>query len=282
MSMEKIVSSAQFAARLRDFRKKWGTIRTNCLMLPAEIQELAQMGKLSARDCGDVLCFFVREASCSRLFYYMKPDAALPDVSEWEKPVIMDCVYRGDEQAALEKMDMLRWSERGFEPFKRNLRMECTREEFTPPEDQEEKSRQFPVVPLTEDDFEEVHELWSGDQHLYGATFYTREEFAAACGQRKILGVRLEDGSVGAVFKANPRGKLSFMEHLVVRKGLRGMGMGRTAACSGIGYQFTGHGADKINFWVDEENTYAISLYRRWGCRYDGTVCREFKLGSIK
>ncbi len=280
--MEKITSSAQFADMVREFQKRQAEVKTNCLMLPAEIRELAQAGKLSVQEYEDALCFFIREASCTRLFYYMKPDAALPDMAEWDRPVLLDCVFRGDETAAVEKMGLDRWCAHGFTYFKRNLRMECTKEEFTPPADQEEKNREFPVEPLQERDFDEVIRLWSGDQHLYGATFYTREEFAQACAQGKILGVRLEDGSVGAVFKANPRGRVSFMEHLVVRKGLRGMGMGRTAACAGIGYQFTGNGADKINFWVDEENEYAISLYKRWGCRYDGTVCTEFKLGDIK
>lgn len=278
--MEEIASAAQFGGMVKEFKKKWGRVQTNCCMLPAEVQELAARRKLFVEAQDEVLCFFVRETDCSRLYYYMKEDAALPGTEGWDRPVVIDCVFRGQEDAALEKCGAERWRARGFAPYKRNRRMECTRERFLPPADEEEMRRAFPVVRLAPEDYEGVSRLWRGSLDCRSVPFWDQEEFAGACGRGEILGIRLADGAVGTVITVIPRGKTSFMEHLVVSRELRGRGMGRTAFCGASMQLFETYGAEKINFWVEETNAHAIAIYERMGYVYDGTVSRQFLLGD--
>lgn len=277
--MERVESAAQFGKLVSEFRKKWKTVQSNCCLLPGDAKLLTARGKLYVRSYDEVLCFFIKEADCSRLYYYMKTDASLPDTEDWEKPVIFDCIYRGDEEEALQICGAYRWCEKGFAAYKRNRRMEFTSENFLPPADEKEKSKQYPVVALNPEDYEDVLALWKSSLDLYSAPFVDQEEFAAACGRNEMLGIRLSNGKVGAMIVAQFRGRISFMEHLVVSKELRGLGMGRTAFCGGANYLLH-HGAKKINGWVDEENSHAIHMYLRMGCEYDGAISRQFKLNE--
>lgn len=278
--MKAVASSAQFAELVKEFKKRWQKVQTNCTMLPSEVQELAARKKLYVQPDDETLCFFVQESDCSRLYYYMKEEAVLPDASGWALPVVIDCVFRGDEEAALQKCGAAHWQTLGFAPYKRNRRMECRKEMFRPPADEIEKNRRFPVAPLVPKDYPDAATLWRTSLDYRSATFWNEAEFAEACARGELLGIRLADGRVGTVIVVMPRGKTSFMEHLVVSPELRGLGMGRTAFCGGSTYLFEKHGAQKINFWVDETNTRAIALYERMGYVFDGTVSRQFLLGD--
>ncbi len=278
MAKELVTGAAQFARLVKEWKKRNGKAQTNCTLLPSEVEQLAARGKLSVREDG-ALCFFVGESDCTRLYYYQAAEGELPDVSDWPRPVVIDCVFRGDEAAARKKCGVDKWVACGFAPHQRNRRMECAKADFVPPADAAEKNSQFPVVPLLPEDYSEAARLWRGSLDYRSATFFGEEEFARACRKGELLGIRLEAGRLAAVIVTLPRGKTSFMEHLVVDPALRGRGMGRTAFCGGSAYLFEKHGAEKINFWVDETNTHAIKLYERMGYTFDGTVSVQYLLG---
>ncbi|WP_417091875.1 GNAT family N-acetyltransferase [Marvinbryantia sp.] len=278
--MEKVASAALFGERVKAFKKKNRPVVTNCFFVPAEVEDMIRREKLYVEEAEEALCIQVREAYYSRLYYYMKEGAQLPALSGWMRPVILDTVFRGDEEAALAKCKVSRWCAHGFAEYKRYRRMECAKENFLPPADQRAKLAEYPIVPLKPQDYPEVAALWKSSLDIYSTLLPQEAEFAEYCEEQQVIGVRLPDGTAGAVIMVIPKGKTGFMQHLVVSTKLRGLGMGRTLFCGATEYLLTKGGADKVNFWVDEENIHAIAIYQKMGYIYDGVISRQFLLGE--
>lgn len=192
--------------------------------------------------------------------------------------MILDTVFRGDETAALEKCGVSCWCAHGFVPYKRYRRMECQGEHFLPPEDQQSKLAEYPIVQMKAKDYPAVAALWESSLDIYSTLLPGAEEFAQYCEKQQVIGVRMPDGTAGAVIMVIPKGKTGFMQHLVVSPRLRGLGMGRTLFCGATEYLLTEGGAEKVNFWVDEENIHAIAIYQKMGYIYDGIISRQFLL----
>ena len=276
--MEKMTSAELFGGRVREFKKKKRPVVTNCFFVPSEVEDMVRQEKLYVEETEGALCIQVRETYYSRLYYYMRADAELPALSDWKQPVILDTVFRGDETAALEKCGVSRWCAHGFAPYKRYRRMECAKEDFCPPADQTEKLAAYPIVPLAPEDYPAVAALWESSLDIYSTLLPGAAEFAGYCEKKQVIGMRLPDGTAGAVIMALPKGKTGFMQHLVVSSGFRGLGMGRTLFCGATEYLLTEGGASKVNFWVDEENKHAIAIYQKMGYIYDGIISRQFLL----
>lgn len=276
--MEKITSAALFGERVKAFKKKNRPVVTNCFFVPAEVEDMVCRGKLYAEENEEAFCIQVREAYYSRLYYYIKEGAQLPALSGWKQPVILDTVFRGDEETALAKCGVPHWCANGFAAYKRYRRMECAKERFRAPSDQQTKLAEYPIVQLKREDYPAVAALWESSLDIYSTLLPGAEEFAEYCEKHQVIGMRLPDGTAGAVIMVLPRGRIGFMQHLVVSPRLRGLGMGRTLFCGATEYLLTEGGAEKVNFWVDEENVHAIAIYQKMGYLYDGIISRQFLL----
>ncbi len=273
-------SAAQFAGRVKQFKKKWPKVQSNCFFVPSEIADMTERGKLYLQEYDEALVILVKEHYYARVYYYMREKAQLPILEKTECPVILDTVFRGEEEKALEKCGISVWLENGFMPYKRYRRMECLKESFCAPEDQQEKLNEYPIVPLTAGDYSQVAELWESSLDIYSTLLPGQAEYTEYCDKGQVIGVRLKDGSAGAVIMVIPKGRTGFMQHLVVSPKLRGLGMGRTLFCQATEYLFMKCNADKVNFWVDEANAHAIKIYQKMGYNYDGIVSRQFLLGG--
>lgn len=278
--MEKIESAAQFTERVKQFKKKWPKPLSNCFFVPAEIADMAEREKLYLQEQEEALVILVKEHYYSRIYYYMKEAAQLQEIEDFASPVILDTVFRGEEEKALEKCGISVWCENGFAPYKRYRRMECRKECFCPPSDQQEKLEAYPIVRLKAEDYPQVAALWESSLDIYSTLLPDQAEYAEYCEKGQVIGVRLKDGTAGAVIMVIPKGRTGFMQHLVVSPKLRGLGMGRTLFCGATEYLLTACSMDKVNFWVDEENIHAIKIYEKMGYVYDGIVSRQFLLGE--
>lgn len=280
--MHKIVSSGQFSALVKDFKKNHGSLQSNCFFLPAEVEEMSRKGKLLVQSEEEGLYFFVVEEECSRMYYYIekshRPSIEVKKYDILKKPVILDYVFKGAEEDALEKAGSSKWIERGFRPYKRYRRMECLREKFNPPDDYIKSSEKFQVVEMNPGDYEAVAVLWRSGLDVYSTFLQNREEFEESCKKGEITGMRLEDGTPGAVNLAIKKGRTAFLQHLAVSPKLRGLGMGKALFCSTMYFVLNTYGVDKANFWVDEDNSRAIGMYKKVGFSNDGMVSRQFIL----
>jgi ribosomal protein S18 acetylase RimI-like enzyme len=245
------------------------------------VEEMAGHNKLFLEETSEGLYFFIKEEACSRLYYYLRQDAK-PLVKRQELPVILEYVLRGEESAALDKAGCSKWLEQGFYPYKRYRRMECLRENFIPPIDQQSKLKEYPITEMTRADYPVVAPLWRTGLEASSTFLPDEEEFTRACEAGQVLGIRLPDGEPAAVQLVVTKGRTGFMQHLIVNPKLRGQGLGRTLCSGSTSYLMEKRNCAKVNFWVDEENTHAIGIYERVGFVYDGTISRQFKLDAIE
>ena len=275
--MEKINSPKEFAALIKDYKKNHKKVLSNCFFLPDEVEYMTKQQKLFVESREDLLCFYTEEADCWRLYYYM--EAGMPvAIEKKDKPLILDYVFRGEEEEKLRASGSESWIRAGFAPYKRYRRMECAGEAFCPPVDQEEKLSAYPMEFLKETDYHTVQKLWRESLDVYSTLLPEREEFTEFCQKGQLLGMRLSDGEAGAVIIAIPKGRTGFLQHLVVSPEFRGLGMGRTLFCKATEHLLAEEKTQKVNFWVDEENIHAIEIYKRMGYVYDGFISRQFKL----
>lgn len=274
--MERIESYKQFGEKVREFKKNAKEVCSNCYFLPGEVRKMTEKGTLYLEETDGCLLFFVREAGCSRLYYYLETGKT-PIVEKQDMPVFLDFVYREEKEAGEADIRKV-WEKQGFQIYKKYRRMECMGKDFIPPADQQKMQERYPAKSLKPEDYEDCIALWKSCLDVYSTLLPDREEFSAACEKGQIIGVRLDDGSVGAVNRGIFKGRTAFMQHLAVSPKLRGIGMGRTLCCASIGAMFTQCGAEKVNFWVDEKNTHAIGIYERMGFVNDGMISGQLKL----
>lgn len=274
--MEKIESYEQFSNILKAFKKEAGPLESNCYFIPSEVRYLTQKERLYLEKRDEGLYFFVKEANCDRLYYYLKA-REMPRVEPHDRPILMDCVYRETEEDRKEQ-EFKKWEATGFTTYKKHRRMECMNGKFIAPADQEEKDKMYPLEALKPEDYPQCMALWEAGLDIYGTPFPDREEFERACEKEEIMGVRLADGSVGVVDRGIKKGRTAFMQHLVVSPKLRGIGLGRTLCCASIAAMYTRHGVEKVNFWVDAANSHAIEIYVRTGFVFDGMLSKQLKL----
>lgn len=275
--MVKVDTPARFSTLVNEFKKTHQTVQSNCFFLPSEVTEMTNKQKLCAQQQKDGLIFFVEEDACSRLYYFLD-EKAKPVMPAWNKPVLLDYVFRGEENTALEAAGCAKWQTIGFTPYKRYNRMECTRESFSPPAHYREKQSDFQITDLEPKDFKEVSKLWKSSLDVYSTFLPDESEYTEACEKGEIIGVRLEDGTPGAVNRAIKKGRLSFLQHLAVSPKLRGRGMGKALFSATVDFVLDRHQAERVNFWVDEENTRAVEMYKKAGFANDGMISRQYIL----
>lgn len=280
--MEKIESSAQFGGLVKEFKKNHKGAQSNCFFLPAEVEDMAGRGKLYYEQKPEGLYFLVTEESCARLYYYVDKDAQVSmDFGKEDlvkNAVILDYVFRGDEETALKKGGYEKWLEKGFIPYKRYRRMECAKGDFHPPKDYSEAQHRFRAEKAKPEDYREISSLWKKSLDVYSTFLLEEQEFTESCEKGEIIAMRLSDGTVFAVAMAIKKGKSAFLQHLSVEPSLRGNGMGKAMFCAVVTFAYEEYGVEKANFWVDEKNSRAIGMYIKGGFTDDGTVSRQFIL----
>lgn len=174
--MKRVDSPAHFGALVKEVRRKHPALQSNCFFLPTEVEEMTRRQKLYAQEQESGLILFVEEDACSRLYYFLDKDAS-PVMPQRHKPVLLDYVFRGDEDAALAKAGSYKWQELGFSPYKRYRRMECTKESFLPPERYREKMEEFRIIELNPGDFCEVSKLWKSSLDVYSTFLPDESEY---------------------------------------------------------------------------------------------------------
>lgn len=276
--MEQIESYRQFGSIVREFKKAVGAVNSNCYFLPNDVKKMTEKGTLFLDQTADCLYFFVNEAECSRLYYYLK-DGAVPCVKRQKKPVFLDFVFR-ETEGSQKNQEIELWEKQGFQVYKSYRRMECCARDFLPPADQKEMEQKYPMENLVPEDYEDCIALWENGLDVFSTLLPDREEFTEACRKGQVFGIRRKDGSVGGADRGIDKGRTAFMQHLSVSPELRGTGIGRTLCCASIAAMFTQHGAEKVNFWVDAKNNHAIGIYKRMGFVDDGMVSGQLKLES--
>ncbi|MDO4336677.1 MAG: GNAT family N-acetyltransferase [Eubacteriales bacterium] len=264
IKMEKVESVKQFGDMVKEFKRKYKPVQSNCYLMPGEVDSMIRNGSLYFGRSEKGLYFQVKETGCYRLYYYLSSDCR-PAITKQDRCVILDYVFRGNEEIGLAKAGCDKWEQAGFRPYKRYLRMECLRGNFIPPEDQREKESKYPVVPMTAEDYPAVLALWEGSLDGYSTPFLNEDEFDAECKNRRIVGMRLPDGSAGAVAVSIQKGRTCFLQHLVVSPKFRGLGMGRTLHSAVVEVAFGKENTDKVNFWVDEKIKGLLTFIRDQG-----------------
>lgn len=281
--MEIIESSAKFAELVKEFKRKHkGSVQSNCFFLPSEVEEMTEKKKLYGKKTDEGLYFLVREEECGRLYYYIdKEQTPSIDPDEFfigKGAVILDYVFRGEEEAALQKSGYEKWVEKGFRPYKKYRRMECMKGGFHPPQDYIESERSFKVEKVTKEDYHEVTDLWKKSLDVYSTFILEEREFEESCRKGEIISMRFSDGKIFAATMAIKKGKTAFLQHLAVEPDLRGKGIGKAMFCAVVDFAFDEYEVEKENFWVDQANFRAIGMYEKSGFVNDGTFSTQFIL----
>lgn len=106
--MEQIISLNQYDQLVKNARKTFGHLHTNCYLMAPEIERMILQERLFFEETDKGLLFFTDEKRYYQVYFHISPEAKKFPVIAREKPVLIRIIYmQGDRSKIKEKVDML-------------------------------------------------------------------------------------------------------------------------------------------------------------------------------
>lgn len=113
-AMEQIISLKQYDQLLKNERKIFGCLHTNCFLMAPEIKRIIAQERLYFEETDQGLLFFVDEKKYYQVYFHISPETKEFQITPKEKPVLVRVIYmQGNKSVLQEKMDGL-ISDAGF------------------------------------------------------------------------------------------------------------------------------------------------------------------------
>lgn len=241
--------------------------KTNCFLTVSEIGSYIQMGKWKYLETETELYFVFEEENMLYLYFYFMADGKPTTDYHWQKPVMVDFVFRERETKEMETETLPAWEQRSFSLYKKYQRMGCQHlENRDAPWEKEMSGLSYQKAQPA--DLSQIRELWNhfldrNDTLLPSADETMRQ---AKCGN--IICCTDGNNVCGAIYVA-VNGKSGLIQHVVVHSDYRRKGI----AWNMMEYTFylmNQKGVTNFKLWVDEKNVAAIKLYEKNGFVKDG------------
>ncbi len=254
-------------------------MQTNCFLLPGEIRDLTDQGRLRYSLSDNDLLFLVDQGVFAQLLFYTRTagpvnPALQNQLRAFGCPIVLDLIARGN-QTALEALIQTKWIPAEFRPHSRYLRFSCKAEDFTtsqkqsplPSAAQEVQHNVAPFIP-------EIYALWALSLDPYSIALPTLTELQALIEGRRVSCVVDDNGKLCAVAVANRHGNRVILQHISVHPHYRRQGIARRLLTASMREDLA-DGVTGWLLWVAADNEAAIQLYQHLGFAPDGMASAQ-------
>ena len=267
--MQPITDLDHYRALIKDNKARLGKVRSNCKVMSSAFAAPAAAGRLSFAWYDDGLLVRMDEGGYATLYYYWRPDAALPALHD-DVPLYVEETGTCDEQHQA-------WlAQSGLTVDKRNGQYVLAH-----PADANDLGQATPNVEgyelvrcKDEDLAREVVALW--EHRLNVADIPLDHKEFLATGDVVYCALSTAGELAGAIWWQDA-GKTRLMRHIVVdeRHERRGIARALLALCATDAWQT---GKLRVSTWISDTNVASIALHERMGFRATSRVVWQFSL----
>lgn len=280
--MDTVEGLPQFSALTGAFTAGQGGVQTNCFLLPGEIRDLTDQGRLHYCLSDNDLFFCVDQGAFAQLLFYTHSTGPISPAQQGQLralgcPIVLDLITRGN-QTALEALVQTKWLPAGFQPHSRYLRLVCKAGDFLASQNQcpaqsAAQAIRHDAAPL----IPEIYALWALSLDPYSIALPTVAELQTLIERRRVSCAVDDNGQLCAVAVANRHGNRVTLQHVSVHPHYRRQGIARRLLAAAMREDLT-DGVTGWLLWVAADNEAAIQLYQRLGFAPDGMVSAQFIL----
>lgn len=106
--MEQIINVIQYDQLLKNVRKKFGRLHTNCFLMALEIERIITQGRLYFEGIDKGLLFYSDEGKYYQAYFFISSGTDNLKIVPKEKPILIRTIYmHGDKSELQKKIDML-------------------------------------------------------------------------------------------------------------------------------------------------------------------------------
>lgn len=272
--MDEIKTLEEFSGLVKTFKKKCGKSVTNCYLMPKEIAEKAEAGKVGACCTEDFLYFLIDEQDYYRMYFYLPPDGKI-EMEQPDKLVVLDFVEKQGRAVGQERL-YRQFEGSGFQEHKTYQRMYLNIEENSEWEKMNrEISSEYAQGYGVESMSEDMLGLWREGLDIYSTPLPDEQKLKEDIEAQNIITVTDKEGHLCAVNCMNRYGESCLLQHLAVKREHQRKGIAQFLFCKSIEIM-KNSGVRKIFLWVDVKNEAALNLYIKCGYQKEGTDSKQF------
>ncbi|MGN0518910.1 MAG: GNAT family N-acetyltransferase [Acutalibacteraceae bacterium] len=274
--MELVSSVAQLNSILKDFRKEYGRVQTNCFLMSAEVNKLISGEDMYFAKISKWLILLCEHSDYINLYYYCTADAEPFDINilhngfDSDKNILIDFVSKNENSVFHPAIDAM-IAEGKILKYKKYKRMK--RDVLPTDCGQTEIADGYKFIDNT-DDYQTLIDLWNDVLDEKSIPLPGKSEIAEMLDKKELFMVADKQDKICGTIISIPSGKQSLIQHVAVSTLHRRKGLAQSL----LNYSFNDACVKEIKFlnlWVDCKNTPAISLYIKNQFVFDGMICDQ-------
>ena len=242
-----------------------GKTKTNCFLLPNEIEILYQKGELHCYKSGDNVVFLQDRANSKRLYYFIKDFDSIIELPE-ESDYLCEVIYRGE---TIPEKEIVYLERLGFERNAIRSIYQLLYKEVTP-----YVMRSGCEIRLANnlDEVEEACQLFNATFDNISGDFISPEECETLLTVKAITVAIDENGKIAGAYQHDCAKNVAWGRHLAVKGGYRGRSVGKDLLYDYI-ERYHEQGANRYMLWCTIDNTAAVRMYDSTGFKTIGRNC---------
>lgn len=258
--MKKLADFAELQSLLKPYEE--GAAYTNQYMLPDELKEHINKGKLHFHNDDNCLLLLVDRGEFYRAYYYLKSVEYDFSVS-FDKPIVQEILYRGPRRFPQEEVQF--WNKSGFENY---IGRDCY---FLKPPDEPQslfkEESHVTVDYLSRDGYIlDAQNMIIDYLDTYTGDMLSYDDLRNYAMRSELYGVFIHDKLAG-ILQAELKNKVFWLGHMVVKSEFRGLGLSKVLLKKYLqdGMQ---RNCRQFQLWVINDNKPAVALYKNHGFKY--------------
>ncbi len=289
--MEQIISLKQYDQLLKNARKTFGRLHTNCFLLAPETERIILQRRLYFEETDKGLLFYSDEKKYYQVYFYISSETKKLNILPKEKPILVRTIYiHGSKSELQKKIDRL-IGDAGFSL------LDSTTQVYTIAKDNLAamntmyerienllKDYGMQLVIAGEEHLDEILELRDNEPELklFHIPFYTREEelqlieegcYACIINQSKeICAARQIERLAGSLYSPGFCVKSEYKDKYGL--GIVMTGFEMKYACE--------HGLQRVYGWIANDNIKSWNYHKRLGVLHSGKAADEWVMQKYR
>lgn len=258
---------AHFSNLVKQTKARIKSLKTNCYLFPQEITKYCEQHRLFFEENVQGLLFLRERPECYSFYFYLSLNQEGNEPFEafsLTKPFVLDLTFTEPDTLSPIAETRHFWQTKGFSFYKRYQQMS---QNIADPDRKlkacqlfEKQKDRFNVKFAQAADAPRILELWKSSLDELSTALPELDELELILNAHQVLACHDNSGQIIAALQIFPYGKIAAIDHVVVDRAYRNLGLGTVLLNGAIALQ---NEFQKFVLWVDVNNFPAKTLYEK-------------------